>query len=124
MCTSLIGLPSGPRRPIPQVDNLTATSSPVQRALGGPAKWDDGERRRAWQAVCAPTLAELMGRNTGPYAAGECFGAADVFIGTCCFWLHEKKGWLGDDPVLLKYFEELIKPRVAFQEAVGNVRSW
>mmetsp|Transcript_68772 Transcript_68772/g.201398 ORF Transcript_68772/g.201398 Transcript_68772/m.201398 type:complete len:231 (+) Transcript_68772:58-750(+) len=105
------------------VDNLTATSSPVQRALPGPAQWDEEERRRAWQEVCAPTLLEILRRGGGSYAAGEGFGAADVFPGLCCFWLQEKKGWLADSPALLEYYREFIEPRPAFQEAVGGTGS-
>mmetsp|Transcript_41653 Transcript_41653/g.112432 ORF Transcript_41653/g.112432 Transcript_41653/m.112432 type:complete len:231 (-) Transcript_41653:85-777(-) len=105
------------------VDNLTATSSPVQRALPGPVEWDDEERRRAWQAVCAPALEDLLRCCGGPYFAGERFGAADVFPGLCCFWLSEKKGWLEDSPALLEYYRTLIEPRPAFQASVGGTGS-
>jgi len=83
------------------VDNLTATSSPLQMVLSDPKPGDHHEAIKlnhvAWVHQCGPVLVQALGESS--YMAGPRFTALDVIVGMCMHWIHEKRGWR-DFPVL------------------------
>jgi len=106
------------------IDNLTAKSSPWQMARAADAPLygteDQEEKRRAWKEISAPFLQELKQKGGGKYMLGDSFTAADVFVGLNLFYLHEMKGWLEDTPEWMTFYEEHIRSRADFLDAVGG----
>eukprot|EP00755_Sulcionema_specki_P000400 Sspe_Gene.115085::Locus_101979_Transcript_1_1_Confidence_1.000_Length_815::g.115085::m.115085/K00799/GST, gst; glutathione S-transferase len=79
------------------LDNLTATSSPVQRAVlkegTGPDEWAAYQKkvnRTAWDTVCAPMLEERLTKG-GPFLLGETFSAVDVMVAHSLYGVHDKQ---------------------------------
>mmetsp|Transcript_52837 Transcript_52837/g.115274 ORF Transcript_52837/g.115274 Transcript_52837/m.115274 type:complete len:223 (+) Transcript_52837:54-722(+) len=99
------------------VDNLTATSSPIQPVMSVKNPGDDEKvlevNHRAWIEQCGPLLVSNLGSSK--YIAGDSFTAVDVIVGVNMHYIHRKRSW-HDFPVLEAYFERL-KERTAFQEA-------
>eukprot|EP00435_Cladocopium_sp_Y103_P071975 s8_g38.t3 len=99
------------------VDNLTATSSPIQPVMSVKNPGDDERvlevNHRAWIEQCGPLLVSNLGSSK--YIAGDSFTAIDVIVGVNMHYIHRKISW-HDFPVLEAYFERL-KERTAFQEA-------
>lgn len=109
------------------LDNLTATSSPIQRVLC--ATNDDEKKRELVQnqkyfdQVAAPFLVNLLKQSTGPYLCGSEFTAADVVLGSNGLALCEKMQppWVSPTkfPELDTYFS-LVTSRPACQTACGS----
>ena len=63
-------------------DNLTATSSPIQRVLRDPRPGEQAEvietNHSAWCSQCGPTLERMLGE--GPWMGGDTFTALDVMV--------------------------------------------
>ncbi|CAJ1381078.1 unnamed protein product [Effrenium voratum] len=102
------------------VDNLTATSSPIQPVMSCLTPGEEEEtvkmNHRAWQEQCGPILVSALGDSK--FIFGDRFTAIDVIVGTNMHYIYNKRGWR-DFPVLEAYFERL-KERPTFQEAFGN----
>lgn len=86
------------------VDNVTATSSPIQRAEmmhrdGVEVRLEptvDPIRKTAWSNVIAPYLEDVLGRTEGDYFCGEAFSAVDVVVGMDLFAFDERMIARGD----------------------------
>ncbi|KAJ8605127.1 hypothetical protein CTAYLR_000447 [Chrysophaeum taylorii] len=85
------------------VDNLSAASSPIQRAVmahadGAPASMDptvDPVRKTAWAEIVAPFLEGVIARTDGAHLAGPDFSAADLFVGLTLFAVDERMSLRG-----------------------------
>lgn len=102
------------------IDNLTATSSPIQRVMGTtrPNRDKYATNRRAWNIVAGPIMVRALGR--GPYLFGNNFSALDVIVGLNLMYVDSKKGWLDTEafPELAAYWRRL-RARPAFRMATG-----
>mmetsp|Transcript_9349 Transcript_9349/g.16910 ORF Transcript_9349/g.16910 Transcript_9349/m.16910 type:complete len:261 (-) Transcript_9349:44-826(-) len=85
------------------VDNLTATSSPYQRAVqmhsGEEANMHptmDPVRKSAWFDIAGPFLESVLARTPGCYFAGEHFSAIDIFVGMDLYAYQERMILRGD----------------------------
>jgi len=102
------------------VDNLTASSSPVQMVIEskvprGLADYD----HKAWSELCGLLLSSTLDEKQ--FFFGDEFTALDVIIGFDCLTIHRKTdGWLEEFPNLSKYYHERIAPRPAFQLAITS----
>jgi len=74
------------------LDNLTSTSSPVQRAVNEITQGKPNmnpvikpENKHAWKEYCAPYFEELLRKRDGPYILGQKFSAIDVILGLDMF---------------------------------------
>mmetsp|Transcript_11456 Transcript_11456/g.14930 ORF Transcript_11456/g.14930 Transcript_11456/m.14930 type:complete len:266 (+) Transcript_11456:59-856(+) len=121
------------------LDNLTSTSSPVQRAVlalqQGPANMKvvlKKENKVAWDTIIAPYYEQLLLQNGGPYLVGQNFKAIDVIFGHDLYGLHEKliargggKSWLNREmhPQLCAYHER-ISERDAYKIAFAQTDTW
>lgn len=110
------------------LDNLTATSSPIQRALVESIEEPKNleSNRRAWLDIAAPSLVQTLGDKK--YIYGDQFTALDVIIGYNISVLSDKVGWLTPEtfPSLSAYYAR-IKSRPGFQEATTSEKyppSW
>ncbi|CAK9035259.1 unnamed protein product [Durusdinium trenchii] len=77
------------------VDNLTATSSPIQPVVAEKRPGDDEKNielnHRAWIEQCGPLLVSILG--TSKFMAGDAFTAVDVIAGVNMHYIHRKRGW-------------------------------
>jgi len=101
------------------VDNLSASSSPIQRVMSDPLCGEQpaivAQNQKAWKELCGPLLSEWLGEKTFMY--GDEFSAVDVVVGCNLMWLHTKKDWVRNEfPSLYEYYKRLCD-RKAFQEA-------
>lgn len=104
------------------LDNLTATSSPLQRMLKDPRPGEHPdvieENHKAWVQLCGPVLVDALG--TGPFMFGESFTALDIVVGMNLHWILSKRGW-AEFPQLHAYFYERCNSRPSFQGAIEDL---
>jgi len=109
------------------LDNLSATSSPIQRAVnmkGSDKDLDkvmvDPVKKQAWLSYGAEHFEQLLAKEPGAFLLGETISAADIVFGTCLYGFHEKminrgdgKSWLDParHPRICKYYFEEIQGR-------------
>jgi len=120
------------------VDNLTSTSSPIQRAVNevqkSPADMNPlikEENRIAWNTYCGPYYENLLEQSGGPFLFGNDFSAADVIFGLNILALHDKMITRGDgiswiDPkfqLLFKYHEKVFE-RPTTKLAFSQTSMW
>jgi len=102
------------------VDNLTATSSPVQRALSDLTPGNRPEvvdtNRKAYRELVGPIIAAELG--SGPWLAGESFTVMDIVLGYNMEAVHGKRDWWEEElTVLQDYYKRLTKERPLYLEA-------
>jgi glutathione S-transferase len=107
------------------LDNLTATSSPIQRVLeSGSSKFDEDSEtsKRSLYEVAAPQLEAHLKESCGPFLVGREFTAVDVVVG---FWLRGpivkvSPPWLTPDthPEICSYFHN-VTSRPGYSAAVA-----
>ncbi|CAE7662869.1 SRL1 [Symbiodinium sp. KB8] len=99
------------------IDNLTATSSPIQMVLECKTPGDEEKavelNHQAWIQQCGPILLSLLGDKK--FMFGQDLSAADVVVGVNMHYIHVKRGW-HDFPALEAYFERC-KERPGYQKA-------
>merc|ERR1711936_523702 len=93
------------------VDNLTATSSPVQMVLENKKPGEDvqvvARNKKAYQELAGPVLAQELG--AGPWMFGEKFTALDVVFGYNMYCVFCKRDWAEQELDSLKNYYELLK---------------
>ena len=99
------------------VDNLTATSSPVQMVLENKKPGEDeaviAANKKAYQILVGPILADELGE--GPWLFGQQFTALDVVFGYNMQSIFDKRGWYADElDSLKKYRKRLMKDKPLF----------
>ncbi len=104
------------------MDNLSATSSPIQRVLKDLRPGDNeaviNQNEEAFREVCGPILAAQLGDRE--YMFGDSFTAIDVAIGYSMIGVQEKRdSFLKDFPTLRRYADRL-KRRPAYLKAIGE----
>ena len=99
------------------IDNLTATSSPIQHAVnlqsGAAPPMDpqvDDAKRFAWTTMIAPFLERKLAESEGDYLGGAAFSAVDIVLGLDLFALHERMLERGDGT---SWIDETATPRLA-----------
>jgi len=102
------------------VDNLTASSSPVQMSLEDKVPGEREEvvatNRKAYREVVGPVLALEVG--AGPWIHGEAFTALDVVVGYNMEAVFCKREWWAEElPELKKYYQALSQERPLFKQA-------
>ena len=103
------------------VDNLTATSSPIQMVLDDKRPGDNLARidknKTAWLTVCGPLLARELGTNL--WMGGDKFSVLDVIVGYSLAAVYSKRGWDSEELDNLKQLYNRIAERDAFKRAFG-----
>jgi len=104
------------------VDNLTATSSPIQRVLHSYSGDDSSQvlQRRFWEEVAGGEFEKLLQAANGPYLFGKTLSFLDVVFGCNAFWMSRyKRNWLVDGPFLMlqHYFEHLLTNNENFRKS-------
>lgn len=104
------------------IDNLTATSSPVQMVLvdktpgAKPALLE--VNKTAWLSVCGPALSKELADSK--WMAGDKFTALDVFVGYSLGAVQRKTNWFDEKLQNLPLLFERMKERPAFQKATNT----
>jgi len=101
------------------VDNLTATSSPLQITLDDPMPGQKAEiiaqNKKAYRELVGPLLRSELG--DGPYMAGSKFTALDIVFGYNMECVFYKREWYADElPSLKEYYLRLKKERPLYQK--------
>ncbi len=104
------------------VDNLTATSSPIQCILKDPRPGDHDDvirqNGKAFREVCGPILTHQLGDRE--YMFGDSFTAIDVAVGFAIVTALEKRAhFLVGFPSLKEYAERL-RGRPAYLKAIAQ----
>ena len=99
------------------VDNLTATSSPIQMVLNDKRPGDKEEvvatNKKAYMTLAGPLLAEELGE--GPWMFGAKFTALDIVFGYNMRCIFDKREWYTEELGPLKnYFDQLVNEKPLF----------
>ena len=99
------------------VDNLTATSSPVQMVLEDKTPGQNeaviAVNKKAYKTLVGPLLAKELG--SGPWLFGNQFTALDVVFGYNMQCIFDKRGWYEEELDCLKeYYIRLVNEKPLF----------
>ena len=99
------------------VDNLTATSSPVQMVLEDKTPGQNeaviAVNKKAYKTLVGPLLAKELG--SGPWLFGNQFTALDVVFGYNMQCIFDKRGWYEEELDCLKeYYNRLVNEKPLF----------
>jgi len=99
------------------VDNLTATSSPVQMVLEDKTPGQNeaviAVNKKAYKTLVGPLLAKELG--SGPWLCGDKFTALDVVFGYNMRCIFDKREWYEEELESLKqYYNRLVAEKPLF----------
>ncbi len=102
------------------LDNLMATSSPVQMVVDDPRPGDKEEviatNRKAFREICAPLLEKQLGDRA--YMYGDTFTAIDIAVGYSLSRTLQKRPAFFEGHDRLREYTERVMARPAYQRAI------